>query len=68
MTSTGKGWTLFIAALGLMFTLMSNEIADLMTWGDAAAPGFVAKLIGHAGTVIGAFIAGRLIPTKESGT
>tara|TARA_R110000868_G_scaffold97880_1_gene269359 strand:- start:1519 stop:1722 length:204 start_codon:yes stop_codon:yes gene_type:complete len=66
MTSTGKGWILFVAALGMMTTLMSVEVYDLMHWQEAVQPHFVAKIMVHFGTVVSAFVAGKLIPTEIS--
>lgn len=63
MTKTTAGWVVFIAALGLMMTLMSSEVAALPNWGAAAAPPFVAKVMTHFGVVVAAFVGGKLIPS-----
>lgn len=65
MTNHGKGWLLFIAAMGMMFTLESVEIANLQAWSDMFAPGFMGKAFAHIGTVIAAFIGGKLLPSSD---
>lgn len=65
MTNYGKGWVLFIAAIGMMFTLMSAEITSLSDWHNAGTPGFIGKVIAHLGVVIAAFVGGKLIPTED---
>lgn len=64
MNSTQTGWMLFVAAIGAMATLMAVEITNLQEWHFATTPEFVGKALAHVGTVIGAFVGGRLIPTK----
>lgn len=59
---TTVGWVSLIAALGVMATLMASEIRGLMTWSQMAEPGFVAALLIHFGTVVGAFIGGKNMP------
>lgn len=65
MTDYAKGWLLFLAAIGMMCTLMSAEIAQLTDWIEASKPTFVGKLLAHLGVVIAAFVGGRLIPKKD---
>ena len=65
MNNTSKGWIVFIAAMGMMLTLNSVEIANLSTWHEVASPTFVGKMFAHVGTVIAAFIGGKLIPTNR---
>lgn len=65
MTNHGKGWMLFIAALGMMLTLNAVEISNIKEWGEILTPQFVAKTMLHLGTVIGAFIGGKLIPSED---
>lgn len=65
MTNKRKGWLIFIAAMGMMFTLISSDIAALNSWNDVTAPGFVASTLAHLGAVIAAFIGGKLIPAEE---
>lgn len=65
MTNTQVGYMIGIAALGMMLGLIGNEVAELMSWGDAISPGFVGKTFLHASTVIAAFVGGRLIPAPK---
>lgn len=65
MTQTHKGYLVFLGALGMLFTLLSVEVSELMTWGEVVTPKFVAALMAHVGTVVAAFLGGRLIPTGE---
>jgi hypothetical protein len=67
MTPKQAGWTVFIVALGMMSTLMSVEICDLVSWWDMTAPSFIGTLLAHFGTVIGAYVAGRLTPENRDG-
>lgn len=64
MNNTTAGWITFIAALGMMCGLLSNDVAKLTTWGQATSPSFVAILMAHFGVVIMAFIGGKLIPAS----
>lgn len=65
MNLTTTGWILFIAAVGMMASLMSTDVATLTRWGDAVAPVFIAKMLAHLGAVIMAFVGGKLIPTDR---
>lgn len=67
MTSdNSKGYILFIAALGVMFTLLSADLADLSNWDEVYSPRFVASAFSHIGTVIAAFVGGRLVNNRIS--
>lgn len=61
---TGKGWIIFLSALGMMITLVSIDLKELSTLEEVATTKFIANVGLHLGTVIGAFVGGRLIPTK----
>lgn len=63
MTQQQQGWIVFLAAIGMMAGLMSAEVRDLPTWSAAFTPAFVGGLLTHFAAVIGAFVAGRLLPT-----
>lgn len=63
MTQTHMGWMIGLGALGMMFGLMGNEVAELQSWNEALTPGFVGNMLLHASVVIAAFIGGKLIPT-----
>ncbi len=62
MTQTTKGWIVFIGALGLMMSLMAVEVANLESWTYISTPIFVGKSMAHLGTVIAAFVGGKLLP------
>ncbi len=64
---TTTGWIVFIAALGMMFSLVAIDISQLPAWMDAAKPVFVGTMMGHLAAVIAAFVGGKLIPEQRSG-
>lgn len=68
MTQHQQGWIVFLAAIGMMAGLMSAEVRELTTWAEAFTPAFVGGLLTHFAAVIGAFVAGRLIPTATKGS
>lgn len=49
---------LLISALGTLLTLMAIEINKLMEFREAVTPSFVGAMLGHVGTVLGAYAAG----------
>lgn len=57
---------ILLAAMGMMAGLMSAEIKELTTWGEIATPSFIGTLLLHFSTVIGAYVAGRLIPEDRT--
>lgn len=59
-----NGWVVFLAALGVMAALLGNELLQFSSWQDGLTPAFAGKSLVHFGTVIGAFVGGRLIPTR----
>ncbi len=63
MTSTSTGWVVFLTAMGAMLAFMAVDVSTLTSWHDATTPAFVGSMLGHVGTMIGAFVGGRLIPT-----
>lgn len=65
MNSTQVGWIVFVAALGMMCSLLAGDIANLEHWHDAVDPSFVAGFLTHIGAVIAAFVGGKLIPTSQ---
>lgn len=65
MTQTTKGYLVGLAALGVMLTQMAGEVGKIAAWDQITTPAFIAQSMLHLGTVIGAFVGGRLIPTKE---
>jgi hypothetical protein len=58
------GWILFAAALAMMLTLISADIAALDNWRDAETPAFFGSTIAHLGAVLTAFVGGKLIPSE----
>ena len=65
MNATSTGWTLFIAAVGMMASLMAGDVAKLAAWDQAVTPTFIASLLAHLGAVIMAFVGGKLIPADR---
>lgn len=66
MNQTTSGWVIFIIALGMMCGLLSNDVAKLTSWNGAFQPAFVAIVMAHFGTVVVAFIGGKLIPSDRT--
>jgi len=64
MIEHGKkpGNIVFLAALGMMAGLVAIDMRDLTSWNEVFTPIFIADLLAHFGTVVGAYVAGRLIP------
>lgn len=65
MTPTITGWTIFLAALGMMAGLLAVDVSKLSAWSDAVSPPFVGTVLAHFGVVIGAFVGGKLIPSGK---
>jgi hypothetical protein len=65
MTKTTLGWSVFIAALGMMCGLLAVDISALSSWDLALKPVFVGTFLGHISVVIGAFVGGKLIPPSR---
>lgn len=59
------GVVTLIAAAGMMAGLLGAEIKDLDSWVFVTTPSFVGKAFIHLASVIGAFIAGQLVPTSQ---
>lgn len=67
MTKTTTGWVILVAAVGMMFGLLSVDLITLKQWSDATTPLFVGTTIGHIAAVIAAFVGGKIIPeTRDS--
>lgn len=64
MTPTKSGWILFIAALGMMCSLLAHDVSNLQTWNEFWTPSFIGVILAHIGAVITAFIGGRIIPSS----
>lgn len=65
MTNHQRGYVIFIAALGMMASLLAPEVAGLPSWSAALSPAFCGKALAHFAVVSAAFAGGRIIPTKE---
>jgi glycerol-3-phosphate acyltransferase PlsY len=65
MSQTTTGWLVFIAALGMMCGLLAVDLANLKTWSEATTPSFVGSCMGHVGTIIAAFVGGKMIPAAR---
>lgn len=65
MTQTHTGWIVFVAMLGMMAGLIAVDVRELESWSDARTPAFVGGALAHFGLVLGAFVGGKLIPTKQ---
>lgn len=65
--TNGIQWIVLVAALGMMSTLMAAEVKELAHWNEILNPSFIGTLMGHFGSVIGAYIAGRLTPDNRNG-
>ena len=57
------GNIVFLAAFGTALGLIGNEVSALSSWRPVLEPAFVGKTLIHLGTVVGAYVGGRLIPT-----
>lgn len=62
MTKTTTGWVIFLAAVGMMFGLLSVDIVALKDFNELYTPLFVGTFMGHVAAVITAFVGGKLIP------
>lgn len=62
MTSRTSGWFVFLAAVGMMAGLIGAEVVEFEDWTQATEPRFVGTAFVHLGTVVAAFVAGRLVP------
>lgn len=62
MTPTSKGWVVFLAAVGMMLSMLSVDIMTLMSWDEVLTPIFIGTIFGHLAAVIAAFVGGKLIP------
>ena len=64
MNNKTTGYTLGLAAMGMMLGLMSADIKEISSWSEVFSPVFVAAMFGHISVVVMAFIGGKLIPTE----
>ncbi len=64
MTNNTKGWIIFLGAIGMMLGLMSGDVRELESWSDMKSPLFISDMLAHIGVVIGAFLAGKIMPAR----
>jgi len=67
MNKTTAGWLVFLAAIGMMFSLLAIDIMALSNWNEITKPIFVGTFLGHIAAVIAAFVGGKLIPETRNG-
>lgn len=67
-TQTTVGWVIFVAAIGMLFGMISVDIVGLKDWNQVQTPLFVGTAIGHVAAVITAFVGGKLIPEGRDST
>lgn len=67
MSQKATGYMIFLAAMGMMCTLLAGDVSSLKNWGDALDPAFVAGFMTHLGVVVAAFVGGKLVPTSPTG-
>lgn len=65
MSKTTTGWVVFLAAVGMMFGLLSVDIVALKDFNSLYTPLFVGTFMGHIASVITAFVGGKLIPAAR---
>ena len=54
-----------LSAAGMMAGLLGSEVKDLDSWVFLTTPSFVGKTLVHLASVVGAYIAGQLVPTSS---
>lgn len=59
------GYLVLVTALGMSFGLIGNEIKNVKDWAELFSPGFVGTTFIHMGTVIGAYVGGRITPSRD---
>lgn len=62
--ATFIGWAVLIAALGMTLGLLGNEISGLQSWDQTMTPAFVGKAFIHLSVVAGAWVGGKLMPSR----
>lgn len=66
MSRHTTGWMIFVAAFGLICIDIGNEIRQLENFPQGMVSGeFIGETLIHIGTVIGAFVGGKLIPENR---
>lgn len=67
MSRTVQGvLVLILSGLGMFFGLIGPEIRAMQDWSPVTTPAFVGEVLVQLGVVLGAFVAGQLIPGMET--
>lgn len=64
MTQKQTGYMILVICMGALFVSMGPEIQALSTMKDMWSPKFIGAAIFHIGAVIGAYVGGRITPTR----
>lgn len=67
MTDHGKGWVIFLAALAVSLGFLGNEVGKMQDAGELLSMKFIGEVLQHIGTVITAFVGGKMIPPNGNG-
>lgn len=67
MSTNTAGWILFATALGSMLGLVGVDIAALESWAQMTTPVFVGTTLAKVGSIIVAFLGGKIMPTPQPG-
>lgn len=59
------GVVTLIAAVGMFAGLIGLEMSNMQDWVFITTPKFIGTTLIHLGSVIGAYIAGQLLPTSQ---
>lgn len=63
MNRTIAGYAVFVGAIGMMLGLLGTELIQLPRGETIWTFSFIGKILVHISTVIGAYIAGQIVPT-----
>jgi hypothetical protein len=63
LSRTTGGWILALGMLAGMLKLVSADLADVGQWVELKNPHIWAAFFDHVSVLIGAFIAGQIVPT-----
>lgn len=53
-------WAMLIACIALALNAIGMDISELMGWEAVKTPTFIGSLISHVGSILGAYVSGRL--------
>lgn len=60
------GWTIFVTMFGMMCISLGNDIKELKDANELYTVSFVGSALVHLGTVIGAFVGGKIMPENRN--